>query len=253
MNPAHEARLLIRSGFHDGPTAHLAPGYVQANLVVLPRSAALDFLLFAVRNPGPCPIVEVIDHGVEAERTARGSDVRTDLPRYRLFVDGHHVDSAPDATTWWRDDLVSFLLGCSFSFDHALQRSDLPVRHLDLGRNVPMFTTNRLCEPGGSFVGPLVVSMRPMPEALVAEAVAITDAFGHAHGGPVHVGDPSVLGIADVNQPDFGDAVPVEAGDVPMFWACGVTPQLAIANAAPALAITHEPGHMFITDLTDPP
>ena len=251
MNLAQQARHVIRNGNHVGPTAHLAPGHVQANLVVLPRAFAFDFLLFATRNPQPCPIVEVVEQGVEAARTAPGSDLRTDVPSYRLFVDGHHVDSAPDATLWWRDDLVTILLGCSFSFEAALHRAGLPVRHQEMGCNVPMFVTNRQCDSGGAFAGPLVVSYRPMPEDRVTQATAITAGYPNAHGGPVHIGDPAELGIGDLSCPDFGDPVPLRDGEVPMFWACGVTPQMAIAAAAPEIAITHEPGAMFITDLSD--
>ena len=250
---AQRARLSIRAGEHTGPTAHMAPGCVQANLVVLPRAVATDFLAFAARNPKPCPIVEVVQRGTEAVRCAPGSDLRTDVPRYRLFVDGIHADSATDATSWWRDDLVAVLLGCSFSFEAALMRAGLPVRHIEQGCNVPMYVTDRRCDPAGDFAGPLVVSMRPMPAALVEQARRITEAYPQAHGGPVHVGDPSGLGISDLNAPDFGDPVDIHDGEVPMFWACGVTPQLAIANAAPEIAITHEPGHMFITDLPATP
>ena len=250
---AQRARLLIRAGEHTGPTAHLAPGCVQANLVVLPRALASDFVTFAARNPKPCPIVEVVEQGTEAVRSATGSDLRTDVPRYRLFVDGVHTDSATDATAWWRDDLVSVLLGCSFSFEAALLRAGLPVRHIEQGRNVPMYITNRRCEPAGYFAGPLVVSMRPMPAGAVEQAGRITEAYPAAHGGPVHIGDPADLGIEDLHVPDFGDPVNIRAGEVPMFWACGVTPQLALANARTEIAITHEPGHMFITDLPADP
>ena len=250
---ARRARQAIRAGEHTGPTAHLAPGCVQANLVVLPRAVAADFVAFAVRNPKPCPIVEVIEHGAEAVNSAPGSDLRTDVPRYRLFMDGIHTGSATDATDWWRDDLVSVLLGCSFSFEAALMRAGLPVRHIEQGRNVPMYVTDRACEPAGDFAGPLVVSMRPMPAAVVEQARRITEAYPQAHGGPVHAGDPAGLGISDLTSPDFGDRVDIHDGEVPVFWACGVTPQLAIANAAPEMALTHEPGHMFITDLPADP
>ncbi len=195
----------------------------------------------------------MVEQGTEAVRTAPGSDLRADLPRYRLFVDGAHADSATDATSWWRDDLVTVLLGCSFSFEAALMRTGLPVRHIEQGCNVPMYVTDRQCEPAGDFAGPLAVSMRPMPEALVEQARRITEAHPLAHGGPVHVGDPTQLGIADLGTPDFGDPVDIPAGEEPMFWACGVTPQLALANAAPEIAIVHEPGHMFITDLPADP
>ena len=250
---AQRARLAMRSGEHTGPTAHLAPGCVQANLVVLPKAVAPDFITFAERNPRPCPVVEIIEHGTEAVRSAPGSDLRTDVPRYRLLVDGAHTDSSTDATGWWRDDLVSVLLGCSFSFEAALMRAGLPVRHIEQGRNVPMYITDRQCEPAGDFEGPLVVSMRPMPAAMVEQARRITEGYTQAHGGPVHAGDPAGLGISDLNVPDFGDPVDIHDGEVPMFWACGVTPQLAIAKAAPEIAIVHEPGHMFITDLPADP
>ena len=213
------------------------------------RAVASGFIAFAVRNPKPCPIVEVVEQGTEAVLTTPGSDLRIDVPRYRLFVDGAHTDSATDAADWWRDDLVSVLLGCSFSFEAALLQAGLPVRHIEQGRNGPMCVTDRQCEPAGDFAGPLVVSMRPMPAALVKQARRITEAYPQAHGGPIHVGDPAGLGIADLGTPDCGDPVDIHAREVLMFWACGVTPQLAIANAAPEIAITHGPGHMFITDL----
>ena len=250
---AQRARRAIRAGEHTGPTAHLAPGCVQANLVALPREAASDFLAFAARNPKPCPVLEVVAQGTEATRSAPGSDLRTDVPRYRLFVDGAHTESATGATAWWRPDLVAVLLGCSFSFEAALMRAGLPLRHIEQGGNVPMYVTDRLCVPAGDFAGPLVVSMRPMPADMVEQARRITEAFPQAHGDPIHAGDPAALGITDLQAPDFGDPVPVHDGEVPMFWACGVTPQLAIANAAPEIAITHEPGHMFITDLPADP
>lgn len=247
---ATEARAAIRAGRHQGPTTQLAPGYLQANLVVLPREVAFDFLLFATRNPKPCPIVEVVESGVEAVATAPGSDLRTDLPAYRLHRNGRHVDSATDASEWWRPDLVSFLLGCSFTFDAALLAGGVPVRHVEMGRNVPMFVTDRQCEPAGVFAGPLVVSYRPIPASLVERAVAITAEYPHAHGTPVHCGDPSDLGISNLDDVDFGEPVPLAPGEVPVFWACGVTPQLAIAGAGAdvELAVTHEPGHMFVTD-----
>lgn len=253
MTTAAEVRAEIRSATVRGPTASLAAGYVQANLVVLPRAAALDFLVFVTRNPQPCPLVEVVESGVEAARSAPGSDLRVDLPGYRLFRDGQHVDSSHDATDWWSEDMVSFLLGCSFSFDAALVRSGVPVRHLEVGCNVPMFITDRRCDPGGSFDGPLVVSYRPVPAALTSKAIEVTASFPNAHGGPIHVGSPIEIGINDLDRPDFGDPVPRHDGEIPMFWACGVTPQLALTNAAPEIAITHEPGHMFITDQHETP
>ena len=191
---------------------------MQANLVVLPQAVATEFVAFATRNPKPCPIVEVVEQGTEAVLTAPGSDLRTDVPCYRLFVDGAHADSATDATNWWRDDLVAVLLGCSFSFEAALMRAGLPVRHIEQACNVPMYVTDRQCEPAGDFTGPLVVSMRPMPAAMVEQARRITEAYPQAHGGPVHVGDPAGLGISDLNAPDFGDPVDIHDGEVSMFW-----------------------------------
>lgn len=251
INQARFARKVCRTGEHVGPTAVLAAGYVQANLVVVPESVAADFLLFASKNPKPCPVIEVVKKGSEAIQSAPGSDIRSDLPGYRLYRDGVFVESASNAREWWREDLVSVLLGCSFSFEAAMLRNGLPVRHLELNKNVPMFITNRQCQPAGSFSAPLVVTFRPMPAEHVDEAAEITGNYPHAHGGPIHIGDPAELGISNLMEPDFGDAVPLRDGEVPMFWACGVTSQLAVSAAAPEIAITHEPGHMFITDLSD--
>lgn len=251
MITSHEARMAMRAGAYSGSTAGIAPGRVQANLVAVPRAVAFDFLLFAMRNPKPCPLIEIVEHGTEARRSAPGSDLRTDLPGYHRFANGTHVESAANALSWWRDDLVSFLIGCSFSFDAALADAGVPVRHVEMGVNVPMFITDRRCEPAGDFEGPLVVSMRPVPLRLVALATEITDGFPHAHGGPVHIGDHADLGLDALSSPDFGDAVPIAEDEVAMFWACGVTSQLALESAAPEVAITHEPGGMFVTDLLD--
>ncbi len=250
MNPAQETRQRIRDGSLPGPTAGLAPGFVQTNLVMVPRSAAFDFLLFCTRNPKPCPLIEVVDNGYEAKASASGSDLRKDLPRYRVMLNGSE-ESAEDVTPWWDDDMVSFLLGCSFSFEAALIRAGLPVRHIELGCNVPMFITSHESIPAGIFSGPTVMTFRPMPAHLVDKTIEITEQYPHAHGGPLHVGDPAEIGISDLTQPDFGDAVPIGDNEVPMFWACGVTPQLAVFNAGLDKVITHDPGHMFITDISD--
>ncbi|MER3397848.1 MAG: putative hydro-lyase [Chloroflexota bacterium] len=247
-----EARALIRSGAWTGPTSGLAMGYVQANLVVVPKEYAFDFLRFCVRNPKPCPLLEVTEPGSpEPVNVAPGADLRTDLPRYRVFRHGEVIDEPTDISAYWRPDLVAFLLGCSFTFEAALLRAGVPVRHIECGCTVSMYITNRECKPAGAFSGPLVVSMRPVPAADVARAVQITAQYPLAHGSPVHVGDPTSLGIADLGRPDFGDPVEIRPGEVPVFWACGVTPQLALARARPDLAITHYPAHMFITDLPD--
>jgi uncharacterized protein YcsI (UPF0317 family) len=244
-----DLRGAIRAGQWCRPTAGLAPGFTQANLAIVPRELAYDFLLFCQRNPKPCPLLEVFDAGdPEPRECAPGADIRTDVPRYRVYRYGILTDEVDDITAYWRDDLVSFLLGCSFTFEHPLMDAGIRMRHIDLDVNVPMFTTNRACKPAGVFHGPMVVSMRPIPQDQVVRAVQITSRFPAVHGAPVHVGDPLALGIEAIEQPNFGDAVPVKPGEVPVFWACGVTPQAVMMQAKPELAITHAPGYMFLTD-----
>lgn len=247
-----EIRADIRRGKITGVTAGLGPGYVQANLAVLPRDLAYDFLLFCQRNPRPCPLLEVTDAGSpEPVGVAPGADLRTDLPRYRIYEHGVLVDEVTDATPYWRDDLVAFLLGCSFTFENALLQGGVPVRHLECGGNVPMYRTNLACRPAGIFRGPMVVSMRPLTPRQAITATRICSRFPRAHGTPVHFGDPAAIGIRDLDRPDFGDPVPIHPGEVPVFWACGVTPQAVAMEARPPLLITHKPGHMFVTDLRD--
>ena len=249
VSPA-EARDRFRAGRRT-PTAGWAPGYAQANLVVLPRDFALDFMLFAQRNPKPCPLLDVTDEGRPVTCLAPGADLRTDLPAYRVWEHGECVAEPTDISGYWREDLVAFLIGCSFTFERALAAAGVPVRHVEQGRNVPMFITSGQCRPAGIFSGPLVVSMRPIPPDLVAVAASVTARYPAVHGAPVHVGSPAALGIADASKPDFGDPVDGRDGDVPVFWACGVTPQVALASARPPFAITHAPGHMLITDVPD--
>jgi uncharacterized protein YcsI (UPF0317 family) len=249
-----ESPAEIRARFRVGlrvPTASFAPGYSQANLVVLPRDEAADFALFARRNPRPCPLLDVTEPGSPVTRLAAGADLRTDLPAYRVWADGQCVAEPDEVTGYWRDDLVAFLIGCSFTFDRTLATAGVPVRHVEQGRNVPMFRTSRDCEPAGRFAGPLVVSMRPVPAGLVVVAEEVTARYPDAHGAPVHAGDPGELGIADLARPDYGDPVEFQPGDVPVFWACGVTPQAALVQARVPFAITHAPGHMLITDRPD--
>jgi uncharacterized protein YcsI (UPF0317 family) len=247
-----EIRRAARDGAMTGPTAGLARGYVQANLVVVPRELAFDFLLFCQRNPKPCPVLDVTEPGnPEPALVAGGADVRTDLPRYCVYRDGESVEEPTDLRKWWRDDLVAFLLGCSFTFENVLVKAGVPVRHLEIGCNVPMYQTNIACRPAGVFHGPLVVSMRPMTAIQAIAATRICARFPRAHGMPVHLGDPEALGIRDLARPDFGDAVPIHAGEIPVFWACGVTPQAVAMQARPSLLLTHKPGHMFVTDLRD--
>jgi uncharacterized protein YcsI (UPF0317 family) len=245
-----EMRARIRRGEWTGPTVGCCDGYFQANLVVLPQRLAADFLVFCERNPGPCPLLEATKPGdFEPRDTAPGADLRTDLPRYRIYRRGLLEKEVTDLVSIWSEDLDSFLLGCSFTFDDLLVEAGIPVRHREQGRNVSMYVTNRPCAPAGPFRGPLVVSMRPIPSALVARASELTAKLPLAHGAPVHSGDPREIGIGDLSQPDFGDAVAVGEDDVPVFWACGVTPQAVAIEAKPDLMITHAPGHMFLTDL----
>jgi uncharacterized protein YcsI (UPF0317 family) len=244
-----DVRRAARSGELTGPTPGLARGYVQANLVVVPRELAFDFLLFCQRNPKPCPIVDVTDAGCPEPSIAAGADLRTDLPGYCVYRHGELTDEPANLLGLWRDDLVSFLLGCSFTFEQALVRAGVPVRHLEMGRNVPMYRTNIECRPAGVFRGPMVVSMRPMTPAQAATATRVCANFPQSHGAPVHVGDPAILNIRDLNKPDFGDAVEIRSGETPAFWACGVTPQAVALAARLPLVITHKPGHMFVTDL----
>jgi uncharacterized protein YcsI (UPF0317 family) len=250
---AAELRAAIRAGSWQGPTAGLARGFVQANLVILPEVDAADFAEFCRANARPCPLLEQTAPGdFEPRACAAGADLRTDVPRYRIFRHGRPEAGEPtDIRHLWRDDLVSFLLGCSFTFENALMDAGLPVRHVELGRNVPMYRTTTHCQPAGRFRGNLVVSMRPfLPEA-IDRAIAITSRFPTMHGAPVHVGDPAALGIVDLARPDFGDAPKIDPGEVPVFWACGVTPQVALCEAGCELAITHSPGSMFVTDWRD--
>jgi uncharacterized protein YcsI (UPF0317 family) len=244
------ARARIRAGLA-GPTAGVAAGRTQANLIAVPADWAYDVLLFCTRNPEPCPVLDVTDAGSWTTVLAQDADLRTDLPRYRVWRDGELVDEPTDVRAHWRKDLVSFLIGCSFTFEWALARAGVPIRHVEQGRNVPMYVTTRPCRPAGRLRGPLVVSMRPVPRQLLAAAVRETRRFPAVHGGPVHCGDPSELGIGDLGRPDFGDAVECAPDDIPVFWACGVTPQAAVAASRPPFAITHAPGRMFLTDALD--
>jgi uncharacterized protein YcsI (UPF0317 family) len=245
-----DERRRIRSGAFAGPTSGLAPGNVQANLVILPQALANDFLRFAQANPKPCPVLAVAEPGDSAFPTlGRDLDIRTDLPRYRVWRHGELVEEPTDITDVWRGDLVSFAIGCSFSFEEALIEDGIEVRHITRGCNVPMYRTSIPCVPAGVFHGPLVVSMRPLRPADAIRAVQITSRFPSVHGAPVHLGLPELIGIADLGKPHYGDAVPVAADELPVFWACGVTPQAAIAAVKPDFCITHAPGSMLITDL----
>lgn len=245
-----DARLRFRSGLAV-PTTGWCDGWTQANLVVLPRDWAYDMLLFGQRNPQPVPLLDVTEPGSRSSVLAPGADLATDVPRYRVWRNGELVDEPTEVADVWTDDLVSFLIGCSFSFEAALLAAGVPVRHVEQGRNVAMYRTDVPCRPAGRLSGDLVVSMRPIPAAQVTTAVQVTARMPRVHGAPVHVGEPAALGITDLGAPDFGDAVEAHEGDVPVFWACGVTPQAAVMASRVPFAITHAPGHMFVTDVPD--
>lgn len=247
-----EIRKMIRNGQLTGPTAGHALGFAQANLAILKKEHAFEFLLFAQRNPKACPILDVIEPGNFAPNgISTGADIRTDIPKYRIFKNGELVDEVNDILDYWSDDLVCFLIGCSFSFENALLNNNIDVRHITENCNVPMFKTNIDTTPAGIFEGPTVVSMRPIAEKDIVRAVQVTSRFPSVHGAPLHIGNPQSIGINDISKPDFGDSVTINEGEVPVFWACGVTPQAIAMHVKPELMITHAPGHMFITDIRD--
>jgi uncharacterized protein YcsI (UPF0317 family) len=243
-------RLRARRGELRGQTSGLAPGFVQGNLAILPHALAADFLRFCQLNPKPCPLIGVSAPG-DPRIPALGDnfDIRTDLPRYRVWRDGALIDEPYEVTALWRDDLVAFVLGCSFSFEEALLEGDVPLRHIATGSNVAMYRTSIMCAPAGPFAGPMVVSMRPLKPADAIRAIQITSRFPSVHGAPVHIGKPELIGIADLGKPDYGDPVAIKSDELPVFWACGVTPQAVIAAVKPSFAITHAPGAMIVTDL----
>jgi uncharacterized protein YcsI (UPF0317 family) len=244
------ARAAARAGDLKGATAGVAYGHVQGNVAILPREYAGEFERFCQRNPKPCPVLAIGDPGDPGLPTLGADiDIRTDCPRYRVFENGQCVDEPHDIRRWWRDDLVSFILGCSFSFEQALLEAGVPLRHIEQGRNVAMWRTNIATTPAGRFHGPLVVSMRPFRAADAIRAIQITSRFPSVHGAPVHIGLPEVIGIRDLSRPDWGDAVEVRADELPVFWACGVTPQAVVAAAKVPFCITHFPGSMLVTDL----
>ncbi len=243
-------RRAVRSGAHAGHTAGLAPGYVQGNVCILPREYADDFFVFCQRNPRPCPLLAASDPGdARLPALAEDLDIRSDVPSYRVFRGGEFVEDVPDIRHLWRDDLVAFVLGCSFSFEEALLDAGVPLRHIAEGRNVPMYLTNVDTAPAGPFRGKLVVSMRPFTPANAIRAIQITSRFPSVHGAPVHIGKPELIGIEDVARPWVGDPTEVRHDELPVFWACGVTPQAVVREARPPLCITHTPGHMIVTDL----
>lgn len=245
-----QIRLACRNNEFNSQTSGTAPGFVQANLVILPKDWAWDFIVFAQRNPKPCPILEVGEVGDFNTRfIAVNGDIRTDLPKYRIYKNGILTDEVMNITKYWQDDFVFFLIGCSFSFEEALISEGLEIRHITQGVNVPMYKTNIICESAGRFKGtPMVVSMRPFNSANAKLAADITREYPGVHGAPVHIGNPEIIGISSIDSPDWGDKVSLKPNDIPVFWACGVTPQMAATVAKPPLMITHAPGHMFVGD-----
>lgn len=247
-----DVRGAIREGCYRSHTAGLGRGFLQANLAIMPETHALDFMRYCQRNPKPCPLTGVSDTGNPKMHTmGRDIDIRTDVPAYNVYRDGRLAESVSDISSIWRDDFVVFALGCSFTFEHALQASGIPLWHIDNDRTVPMFRSNIDTVPAGPFRGKMVVSMRAIPAERVTEAFDISRRFPLAHGAPVHQGDPAAIGINDITTPDWGDPAPVPDGHVPVFWACGVTPQVALEAARMPICITHKPGHMLITDVAE--
>lgn len=249
MSPK-EVRALISCGEIDFPTPGMCAGYAQANLVILPKELADDFLLFTQRNPKACPVLEVTRPGDRFIRQiADNVDVTREIPKYRVYKRGKLKKELTEVSDLWTDDMVAFLIGCSFSFEDALLKAGIPIRHIEEGKNVPMYDTNIPCESAGPFHGNMVVSMRPIPIALISKAINVTAAMPRVHGAPIHIGAPEAIGIKRLDKPDYGDAVTINPGEIPVFWPCGVTPQNVLMKSKPEFAITHAPGHMFITDV----
>lgn len=249
MSP-YDVRKLIREGKITTPTAGMCAGYAQANLVILPKDIAYDFLLFTQRNPKSCPILEVSDVGnKKLNYLGEDIDITTDIPKYRVYENGVLTGEYTDISDLWRDDFVSFLIGCSFSFESEMIEDNIPIRHIEENCNVPMYITNIKCTPAGIFNGNMVVSMRPIPYEKIVRSVLVSGAIPKVHGAPIHIGDPSIIGIRDIDKPDFGDSVTIKENEVPVFWPCGVTPQAVVMNVKPKIVITHSPGHMLITDI----
>lgn len=245
-----QIRAPIRAGTWTSHTSGLSQDLVQGNVVILPQALATDFLRYCQRNPKPCPLLAVSEPGDPMLPTlGRDIDIRSDVPRYRVWRNGELVDEPTNVAALWRDDLVTFVIGCSFSFEQALLDSGIPLRHVEQKRNVAMYRSNIATTAAGPFNGPMVVSMRPMKAADAIRAIQITSRFPNVHGAPVHIGSPDLIGIEDLSQPHYGDPVEVKADELPVFWACGVTPQAAITQARPEFCITHAPGAMLITDL----
>ena len=247
--PLDDVRSIIRTNAYTGHTAGLAGGFQQCNVVILCEAHALDFFRYCHRNPKPCPLIDVSDTGDPLMHALGGDiDIRTDVPYYNVYRDGLLEAQGPDIRNLWRPDFVAFALGCSFTFEHALMSQGIAMRHIEADRTVSVFRTSIETVPAGRFSGAMVVSMRPIKQAQVDNVMRTCARFPHAHGAPIHAGDPADIGIADIARPDWGDAVEIRADEVPVFWACGVTPQNALLEAQPEICITHTPGRMLLTE-----
>ena len=242
-------RELVREGAHQQTTSGILPEYIQTNVVILPSDWSEDFREFARNNPKSIPVLEEMPAGKTMPDMAEGSDIRTDIPGYRVYYPDGRMEKRIAITDIWQDDFVTFLIGCSFTFEHALAAEDIPLRHVEEKVTVPMYRTTIDTVPSGRFRGPVVVSMRPIPDHLIEKAVKITENFPSVHGGPIHIGQPEEIGISHLQKPDYGEPVTINPGETPVFWGCGVTPQQAVLQASPPIAITHEPGAMFMTDI----
>jgi uncharacterized protein YcsI (UPF0317 family) len=244
------ARRAFRAGGYSGHTAGIGLGYLQGNLAILPADYALDFARYCQRNPRPCPLVGFSDTGSPyLPDLGADLDIRSDLPLYNVYRDGELSEQVPDIRELWRDDLVAFVIGCSFSFEEALMAEGIRLRHIEQDRTVSMYRTAIETVAAGPFSGEMVVSMRPMNIRDAIRAVEIAARFPKAHGAPIHIGDPGEIGIADLGQPEWGDPSEIAEDELAVFWACGVTAQVALRKAAPPLCITHAPGRMLITDI----
>jgi uncharacterized protein YcsI (UPF0317 family) len=248
MTDPKQARRIIRSGAYDGHTAGIAPAFVQGNLCILPKELAMEFAAFCQRNPKPCPLIAMGAPGDPSLPDLGDIDIRSDVPRYRVFKDGKLADEPTDISTYWSEQLVTFVIGCSFSFEMAIMQEGIRLQHVARDTTVPMYRTNIACVPAGRFRANMVVSMRPFSPADAIRAVQITSRFPAVHGAPVHIGMPEAIGIGDIMRPDYGDAPEIRTGEYPVFWGCGVTPQVAVEAAKPTICITHKPGAMLITD-----
>lgn len=251
---ANEKPIQVRKWISEekltGPTSGMCNGYAQANLVILPQKYSEDFKRFSNLNKKACPVLEILENGEKHTKfLANNANIARELPKYRIYKDGNLHLETTNIEAYWQSDFVSFLIGCSFTFEAALMASGVEVRHITMNRNVPMFKTNIMTVPSGQFSGPVVVSMRPIRKDQIDQTIAITSEYPEVHGAPIHIGNPLEIGIFDLYKPDYGDYVTINEDEVPVFWACGVTPQAAVDNAKPELMITHAPGHMFIADL----